>query len=254
MKKLLAIIGLAAATLAGAHAQVLLTNGTYSEGFNSLGNATGSTSIPSGWSISNNATTSSLGTLLTTTDRNTWADTTGGSRNVASTTGLTSSSTTTVQNAASNRALGYRQSGSIGDPGAAFVFNFNSTGLTISTISFDFLTVDPQTRTTTWLAQVSINGTAWTSLTTSPVTITDSASWGLTSVSISTVPTLVDNISSGYFRLFASVASSGSGSRDTIAIDNFSLTAVPEPSTWALIGLGSAFALWNIRRRRAING
>jgi hypothetical protein len=30
------------------------------------------------------------------------------------------------------------------------------------------------------------------------------------------------------------------------------LTAVPEPSTWALIGLGSAFVLWRMRRKVAI--
>jgi len=32
-------------------------------------------------------------------------------------------------------------------------------------------------------------------------------------------------------------------------VDNF--TAVPEPSTWALIGLGSMMMIWNFRRRRA---
>lgn len=32
--------------------------------------------------------------------------------------------------------------------------------------------------------------------------------------------------------------------------DNFSVTTVPEPSTWALIGLGSTFMLWNLRRHR----
>jgi hypothetical protein len=28
------------------------------------------------------------------------------------------------------------------------------------------------------------------------------------------------------------------------------LTVIPEPSTWALIGVGSAFVLWRLRRRR----
>lgn len=30
------------------------------------------------------------------------------------------------------------------------------------------------------------------------------------------------------------------------------ITAVPEPGTWALIGLGSAFMVWNLRRKRSI--
>jgi hypothetical protein len=34
-----------------------------------------------------------------------------------------------------------------------------------------------------------------------------------------------------------------------LGIDNFQLDVVPEPSTWALIGMGSAFVLWRIRRR-----
>jgi len=39
----------------------------------------------------------------------------------------------------------------------------------------------------------------------------------------------------------------GTGSDAGLAIDN--LQVVPEPATWALIGLGAAFALWRSRRR-----
>lgn len=39
---------------------------------------------------------------------------------------------------------------------------------------------------------------------------------------------------------------------ERIMVDNF--TAVPEPTTWALIGLGSLAMVWTIRRRRAIKG
>ena len=36
-----------------------------------------------------------------------------------------------------------------------------------------------------------------------------------------------------------------------LAIDNFALgAAVPEPQTWALIGLGAFFMIWNLRRKR----
>jgi PEP-CTERM motif len=35
----------------------------------------------------------------------------------------------------------------------------------------------------------------------------------------------------------------------TITFDDFEITAIPEPTTWVLIGLGTAFVLWRIRRR-----
>ncbi len=59
------------------------------------------------------------------------------------------------------------------------------------------------------------------------------------------------------FRLFG-YGGTGSASSGTIntRIDDVSLTitatAVPEPSTWALIGLGSAFVLWRMRRKAVI--
>jgi len=50
---------------------------------------------------------------------------------------------------------------------------------------------------------------------------------------------------------------SSTGNVATIALDNFaygtSITAVPEPKTWALIGIGTSFMLWNLRRRRRFN-
>jgi len=33
--------------------------------------------------------------------------------------------------------------------------------------------------------------------------------------------------------------------------DDFALAVVPEPSTWALIGLGLGFTVWNLRRKRS---
>lgn len=48
----------------------------------------------------------------------------------------------------------------------------------------------------------------------------------------------------GYAGIYVSGANAGP------KFDNLSITTVPEPSTWALIGLGSTFMLWNLRRRR----
>jgi len=49
-------------------------------------------------------------------------------------------------------------------------------------------------------------------------------------------------------------AAHGASSIDNLIVATTFAEAIPEPSNWALIGLGSAFALWNIRRRRTING
>ena len=46
---------------------------------------------------------------------------------------------------------------------------------------------------------------------------------------------------------------SGSGSY-AIAFDDITIQNVPEPKTWVMIGIGSAFMIWNLRRRRNLVG
>ncbi len=52
---------------------------------------------------------------------------------------------------------------------------------------------------------------------------------------------------------FSSILFSDSfdGTGSTFNPENGTLTVVPEPSTWALIGVGAAFVLWRLRRRKA---
>lgn len=47
---------------------------------------------------------------------------------------------------------------------------------------------------------------------------------------------------------------SSTGNVANLTLDNISYAnyAVPEPKTWVMIGIGSAFMLWNMRRRREI--
>jgi len=49
-------------------------------------------------------------------------------------------------------------------------------------------------------------------------------------------------------------ATHGASSIDNLVVSTTFAEAIPEPSTWAMIGLGSAFMLWNLRRKRSING
>src|SRR5215207_7655421 len=76
-----------------ADAQLSLSGTSYTESFDTLGSG-----IPTGWTVRTGATSSGLGTATTLgTGPNTWGDTAGAFKNLASATGLTSTATTTVQ-------------------------------------------------------------------------------------------------------------------------------------------------------------
>jgi len=248
MKKIAVISGLCLFMALSVKAQYVLSLGTYDQDFSNLGTGTTSVTLPTGWFAADNATSSTVGTQVTSIIRDTWSDTAAGLRNVAGVTGLTSTSTTTQQNSSTDRAFGYRQSASVGDPGAALAFNFDSSGFTISSISFDFLMVSVQARSTTWSIQISGDGITWSTL----GTISDSSTWGSANYSFSSGLDSISNSSSAYFRLAALTASSGSGSRDTIAIDNFSITAVPEPHEYAIAMAGLLGLVIFVRRYKAV--
>jgi hypothetical protein len=121
-------------------------------------------------------------------------------------------------------------------------FNADASN-TSSTFNFDLLSSVTGFTSSDSLGTVSvINGAA------ASTTIDTSAVTGLQGVT-----------SSFEFRIYAS-RSAGSGTAAYYADDgvnsglfaiNGSVTAVPEPTTWALIGLGTAFVLWRIRRKKA---
>lgn len=61
-----------------------------------------------------------------------------------------------------------------------------------------------------------------------------------------------DNLSGVTFRFYAfnAEASGGTGGLEgNFSFSGEAFASVPEPSTWALIGLGSAFVLWRMRRK-----
>lgn len=242
----LTTLGTVAITLGAlsASAQVSLSGISYTENFNSIDSG-----IPAGWSVKTGATSSVLGTDVSlVTAETSWATSTGNFRNVAASTGLTSSSDVPTQGNSANRAIGIRQTGSFGDPGAAFTFNFNSTGYTNVSFSLDAMMLSVQGYSTTWSLQSSTNGTSWTT----HATWSDPGTFGSTSVSSGGVISALANQSSAYIRFVALSAATGSSSRDTIAIDNFSMSfsAVPEPSTYAALLGAAALGLTLVRRRR----
>jgi hypothetical protein len=258
MKKiLLTLTSLAAVSLVGLQAQVAIS-GNYTQNFDSL-----SSGLPSNWAVLTGATVTSMGTSASANYTSTnstligWANTTAGFKNFASSTGLTSASTSTQQFASTNRVLGIRPTDSFGDSGASISFNFSTLGYAINSISFEAHMLYVQNRSQTWSLQYGL-GTSPTSFVTLG-TWEDPGIWGITTFTYdrTNFTSNLDNQQSVYFRFVGLSASTGANNRDSVGIDNFSIsaesTAVPEPSTWALIGLGSAFVLWRMWRKSPVS-
>jgi hypothetical protein len=250
------ILFAAAFSVLSAHAAPLsLEAGTYTQNFNSFA-ASGRNPFPS-WEGRSAASATSLGNAITNINGAAldWSNTGGALRNVSSA-NIPFSSTSAEQAANPDRAFGIRQVNVFGDPGASINFNFSTLNLNVQSLSLEALLLDiaPTTRSTTITIQYGI-GTAPTSFTTL-ATWSEPGELGTTPFTFdrSVFGSALDGQSSVWFRFVALTASSGTGTtRDLIAMDNFVITttAVPEPSTYALIGLGALALATRFRRTRA---
>ncbi|MFN7339692.1 MAG: beta strand repeat-containing protein [Opitutia bacterium] len=189
------------------------------ETFNSLASG-----LPTGWTVRTGANASALGTAVTpVTAATEWGSSSSNFRNVASHgSGLASTASIADQAAATDRALGVRQTGSFGDPGAAFVYQFSTLGQSLQGLSVDLQMLSVQTRSTTWTIQVAAGATpsTWTTL----GTYSDPGSFGSTTVSYDAAALSgIADQATAWFRVVALGASTGSGPRDTLALDNFSV-------------------------------
>ncbi len=225
MKKLLLIFSFVYCTFE-IKAQVTLTSSPFTENFNSLETS----GLPAGFTVRTQASSSNVGTTATLVSTKTaWNSTSGNFRNVASGTGLTATSTTTEQDASTNRALAIRQTGSFGDAGGAFVFQIaNTTASSNFQLSFLLQSLDASsTRQTTWTVDYGIGATpsTFTTVTTIPVSLTTgNSTFSSTSVTVN-FGTALDNISDNvWIRVWAAAPSTGSGTRATTAIDDWNLT------------------------------
>ncbi len=187
----------------------------YQQDFNSLG----IDGLPTGWTVRTGANASSLGTTASfATNQVAWSDTGGAFKNFASATGLTSTSDAAAQNASTDRALGVRQTGSFGDPGAAFTYQFSTTGETLSAISLDLMILNVQTRSTTWTIQYGLGA--------APTSFVDLGTWadpgtfGTTPLTLTGFGTALDNQADVFLRVVALSGSTGSGNRDSVGVDN----------------------------------
>lgn len=214
--------------------QYRLSGTTYLQRFDSL-----QAGLPEAWEADSNAKAASLGgaALLNTSPSATtrWNNAGGGFKNVASANGFASykAATAGLQFIATDRALGVRQTGSFGDPGAAFTFRIDNTfRLSDFELKFKLQTLDSNSgRSTEWLVQYAI-GDSPVTFTTQAVYSTGGWTFENQAVSVSFGSALDDQAERVWIRIVALAASTGSGSRTTTAIDDFELNwkgvAVPE--------------------------
>jgi fibronectin-binding autotransporter adhesin len=208
----------------------------YSQNFNDLG-----TGLPTDWTTRTGANASGLGTSQAfSTTEIAWDNSSGAFKNFASATGLSSTSTSTQQNDSADRALGIRQTGAFANPGASFQYVFTTTGETIDAISFDLMMLSVQTQSTTWSIQYGV-GAAPTSFTTLG-TWSDPGTWGTTALTFDTgdFGSSLDNQANLVFRVVALSSSTGSGNRDSIAIDNFVINSISTPTGTGTLGISEA--------------
>lgn len=194
----------------------LSTLGTnYTQNFDSIGSG-----LPAGWTVNTGATASNLGTVASfVTAATTWATPTGNFRNCAS----ASIGSGGTQSTATDRCPAVRQTGSFGDPGAAFELQISNTvGYVNFSLSLDLMMLSVQTFSTVWSIQYGIGG-APTNFTTL-ATYFDPGVFGTTHTNIAFQNVLDNQPTNVWIRIVALSAATGSGSRDTFGIDNFSLS------------------------------
>ncbi|KAI9445720.1 hypothetical protein F5148DRAFT_1346432 [Russula earlei] len=203
---------------------ITLTTSPTTLDFNSLASG-----FPTGVSVYTAATATAFGTAVTTAPAaQTWGYVSTGFFNYASGTGLGASASTTVQGAATNRALGTRQTGTT-DIGQAFVFQFtNTTGKTNFAMNFQLQSLDSSsTRTTTWRVDYGF-GTAPTTFT-QATNVTGTLTTGNSlftnnNVNVAFGNALDNQSGNVWIRIVELAATVGSGTRATTGIDDVKFT------------------------------
>lgn len=193
--------------------------------------------LPQGVTVKLGATASSIGTgdaaLYNSLAPVAWAQFSAGVKNYASATGLAGSASESDQGAATNRALGVRQTSSTGyDPGTAFTFQLdNTTGKNNFQLEFLFQSLDQTTaatpRSATWTVQYGLGDApaTFTTIASSPATLTSAmGTFSTTPVTVNFGSALNNLNQKVWIRIVTLTATTGSGNRPSTAIDDFKLT------------------------------
>jgi hypothetical protein len=208
-----------------AQAQVTLSGTNYTETFDAIASG-----LPAGWTIRTGANASSLGTAAAlTTAATAWNNTTGAFKNFASADGLTATSSSGDQSASTDRALGLRQTGTVGDPGGAFTLQLaNTAGFANFSLSFKLQSLDQTSpRVATWLVQYATGAapTSFTTVATVPPTLqTGGSTFTNTTVTVNFGSALDAKSENVWIRVVTTAATTGSGNRPSTGLDDFSLS------------------------------
>jgi hypothetical protein len=212
---------------------ISLGTSPYTIDFNNIGTNV----LPAGVTVRNGARADTIGAPVAInagTSTSLWKTFTAGFKNYASATGLTMGADSTTQVAATNRALGVRQTSAVptgGDPGAAFVFEIgNTTGKNNLKMDFQLQSLDTASnvnRVTTWTVDYALGDTPTNFTPVSTVTgnlTTGNHVFSNNAISV-TLPAAVSNQSQKvWIRIVTLAASTGTNNRGTAAIDDVKFT------------------------------
>lgn len=235
-------------------AQLTLETSPYIQNFNGLAGG-----LPVGFTVRTGASISTLGTTASlTTAATAWSNTTGAFKNLASANGLTSAVTTANQATATDRSLGLRQTGSLGDPGGAFVVQLaNTIRRTGFSLSFKLQSLDASSpRRVSWFVDYGFGAspTSYTKATAAGTLTTGGSTFSNNTVTVDFNSALDNQNQNVWIRIVALNASTGSGNRPTSAIDDFSLSWTDTPAGTPALDIAPtaiSFAAQNINTSSA---
>jgi len=220
-----------------------LINSPYVENFNGI-----ATGLPSGVTTKTGATGSTLGIdAAFASSPATWSNTSAGFKNFAS----GNNEQGVNQNSATDRAMGVRQTGAFGDPGAAFVFQIaNTTGKINFALDFNLQSLDAGSpRTTTWRIDYGLgaNPSRFIVPTTTGNLTTGGNTFSNNPVHVSFGNGLDNQPGIITIRVVALTASSGSLNRPSTGVDDFTLSwEDPTAKTISLNTTSLSFPTTNI--------
>lgn len=238
MKKILTIIGLAAASLAGVNAAVLVAGWDFQTTTNGGTAAAASPGSPLTYVANFGAGTIYLDG---TNGSSTWTSLASNPQVTSfagSNLNTSGTSFSTVTTSPACLAIANSSANSFN-----IVFSFSMADRTDLTVSYATQRSGTGFNSNQWA--YSTDGSSWTNF---GGTIVPAASYAV--VTLPTV-TALDNDSTVFLRYTVSGATAAAGNN---RIDNIQLNAVPEPKTWVMIGIGTSFMMWNLRRRRRVQG
>lgn len=208
-----------------------LSGTSYTQTFDGLANG-----LPLGWRVDSmvnkNAGLGNDAQFRFSTAQASWSNVSRGFKNLASSDGLTSASTSTDQNASTDRALGARQVSSAGwdDKDSLIDFAFqiaNTAGLNSFNLSFKFMSLSlTGGRSNFWTVQYGLgaNPTSFTTIATSPATIKADSTFQNGTFTVNFGTALDNQTQPVWIRITPTDTTMGTGSRPQVAIDDFSLT------------------------------